>query len=52
MDLLDYKFTKESIKKRVYHLYLEGRSTEEIQIITELPWDTIDNIIDCRNYLT
>lgn len=53
MDLLDYTFTKKYIIRKVYKLYLQGYSIEEIfvKLNLEIEVDMINNIIDCTNYL-
>lgn len=51
MDLANYAFTREHIKKEVYSYYLQGFSVEEIFMKTGYEEDLIDNIIDCKNYL-
>lgn len=51
MDLVDFEFTKRKVVKRIYSLYLNGKSTQEIRIITRYDDKTINNVIDCCNYL-
>jgi|GEM_PF-2683775 hypothetical protein len=54
MELNQYSFTKESLIKSVYNMYLMGHSVEEIYIKhmdSEFNLDDINNIIDCKNYL-
>jgi len=53
MDLITYAFIKPVGIKKVYSLYLEGFSTEEIFLKLNQKWSMkeIDNIIDCTNYL-
>ena len=52
LDIIDYTYTRHDTKKSIYLDYLAGFSTEEILIKNNhLDIDTIDNIIDCHNYL-
>jgi len=51
MDLRDFEFTKKKISKKVWIYYLQGKSEQDIRIITRLDSKIISNIIDCCNFL-
>lgn len=51
MDLIDFEFTKKKYIKKVYSLYLQGKSEQDICLITNIERKYISNIIDCCNYL-
>lgn len=52
MDWVDYIHTKKSVIRKVYLLYLQGLSVEEIEgACSSIGDKTINNIIDCTNFI-
>ena len=51
MDLADFAHTKKKVRETVYSHYLSGKSVEEILILSHIDEKTINNVIDCCNYL-
>ena len=53
MDLVDFYHTKDVVIINVYNSYLEGFPIEHIwdRFRGEYSLETIENIVDCYNYL-